>query len=52
VVLNVTNGYAGYLAPQEHAGRDQYTVWQSPFTPGALETLIHAAEAGLVQALE
>ncbi|MFO1449505.1 MAG: hypothetical protein U1F61_15225 [Opitutaceae bacterium] len=52
VVLNVTNGYAGYLAPQDHATRDQYSVWQSPFTPGALETLVLAVQTRLLRALE
>ncbi len=51
VVLNVTNGYAGYLPPREHAGRDQYSVWQSPYPPGALETLIDAAVLRLERVL-
>ena len=51
VVLNVTNGYAGYLPPRDHYARDQYTVWQTPFAPGGLEHLSSAAEAGLSRLL-
>ncbi len=51
VVLNVTNGYAGYLPPRNHADRDQYSVWQSPYPPGALETLIDAAVLRVEQVL-
>ncbi len=39
VVLNVTNGYAGYLPPRSHYDRNQYSVWQTPFAPGSLEQL-------------
>lgn len=43
VVLNVTNGYAGYLPPHSHYTRDQYSVWQTPFAAGALEQLTDRA---------
>lgn len=45
VVLNVTNGYAGYLPPRAHYKRDQYSVWQSPFAAGSLELLTKDAIA-------
>ena len=44
IVLNVTNGYAGYLPPRSHYTRDQYSVWQTPFAAGALEKVIEAAK--------
>jgi len=44
IVLNVTNGYAGYLPPRTHYTRDQYSVWQSPFAAGALENVIETAK--------
>jgi hypothetical protein len=47
VVLNVTNGYAGYLPPRDHYSRDQYSVWQTPFAAGGLEQLIAAADHGI-----
>lgn len=52
VVLNVTNGYAGYLPPSSHYTRDQYTVWQSPFASGGLETVIRAAGDFIARAIE
>lgn len=46
VVLNVTNGYAGYLPPRDLYSRDQYSVWVTPFAAGSLERLLtSAAEA-------
>jgi hypothetical protein len=47
VVLNVTNGYAGYLPPRGQYGRNQYSVWQTPFAEGSLEQLIAASCRGL-----
>jgi hypothetical protein len=47
VVLNVTNGYAGYLPPRDHYTRHQYSVWVTPFAEDSLEKLIEAARAGL-----
>lgn len=47
VVLNVTNGYAGYLPPRDHYSRNQYSVWVTPFAAGSLEQLTDEAHAGL-----
>ena len=44
IVLNVTNGHVGYLPPQNHYTRDQYSVWQTPFAAGGLEQVIEAAK--------
>jgi hypothetical protein len=46
-VLNVTNGYAGYLPPRDHYTRNQYSVWVTPFAAGSLEQLIASARDGL-----
>jgi hypothetical protein len=40
VVLNIANGYRGYLPPADHYTRDQYSVDRSPFAAGGLERLI------------
>jgi hypothetical protein len=45
VVMNIVNGYAGYLPPAEAYSRQSYAVWQTPFAPGALELLTAAAAA-------
>ncbi|MEX0655815.1 MAG: hypothetical protein WD534_06180 [Phycisphaeraceae bacterium] len=47
VVMNVTNGWNGYLYPQTMDGRNSYPVWQSPFTANALATLTDQAQAEL-----
>ncbi len=52
VVLNVTNGYAGYLPPRSHYDRDQYSVWQTPFTAASLEQLTEQALAIAARLLE
>lgn len=52
VVLNVTNGYAGYLPPRSHYERDQYSVWQTPFAPGSLELLTEQALASAARLLD
>lgn len=39
-VVNIANGYVGYLPPATAYGRDQYAVWQTPYGRGALEKLI------------
>lgn len=49
LVLGVTNGTAGYLAPRELYGRGIYQERQSPFAAGCLEATIAAAEQGLEQ---
>ena len=40
VVMNVTNGWHGYLPPADCYGTDRYSVWQTPFDKGSLEILI------------
>lgn len=42
-VMNIVNGYAGYLPPQELYVKDMYAVWQTPFAAGALEQLTATA---------
>ncbi len=49
-VLNVTNGYAGYLPPADQYQRNQYSVWQTPFAAGSLEHLV-GQTAGILEAL-
>jgi hypothetical protein len=39
-VMNVVNGWSGYLPPQELYDEDLYAVWQTPFERGSLEQLI------------
>jgi hypothetical protein len=42
-VMNVVNGWRGYLPPEELYDRDIYQVWQTPFARGGLERTIAAA---------
>ncbi len=42
-VMNVTNGFRGYLPPAELYERNLYQVWQTPFERGSLEILTTAA---------
>jgi hypothetical protein len=42
-VMNVVNGHIGYLPNKELYTQDIYSVWQSPFAKGSLETLINFA---------
>lgn len=42
-VMNIVNGYAGYLPPKELYDKDMYPVGQTPFAEGSLELLIKAA---------
>ena len=42
-MLNIVNGYRGYLPPIDHYSRDQYSVDRTPFAPGGLELLITEA---------
>ncbi|MDX1932446.1 MAG: hypothetical protein SFU56_07560 [Capsulimonadales bacterium] len=44
LVMNVTNGWWGYLPPAEFYDRDMYPVWQTPFAPGGLEIVIERAK--------
>lgn len=39
VVVNIVNGYIGYLPTADLYGSDAYSVWQSPFEKGSLEKL-------------
>lgn len=41
-VINIANGYLGYLPPQDLYQNDMYAVWQTPFEKGSLEILINA----------
>lgn len=43
VVMNIVNGYAGYLPPQDLYVKNMYAVWQTPFAVGALEQLVATA---------
>lgn len=38
-VMNIVNGYAGYLPPEDLYTKNMYAVWQTPFAAGALEQL-------------
>lgn len=42
-VMNIVNGYAGYLPPRELYVKNMYAVWQTPFAEGALEQLTETA---------
>lgn len=42
-VVNIANGYVGYLPPIEMYNRNQYAVWQTPFEAGCLEKLTATA---------
>lgn len=42
-MLNIGNGYLGYLPSRELYERNICSVWQTPFARGGLEELIEAA---------
>lgn len=44
-VMNIVNGYAGYLPPASSYRHRSYAVWQTPFQQGALEILTESAKA-------
>lgn len=46
-VLNMVNGYTGYLPPAEMYSRNQYAVWQTPFGSGSLEILTETTLRGI-----
>jgi hypothetical protein len=46
-VINVVNGWVGYLPPSHLYDHDVYSVWQTPFARGGLERLIEAAQGAL-----
>jgi hypothetical protein len=50
-VMNLVNGSAGYLPPQELYERDLYQVWQTPFERGSLERVMTAGAAALQRLL-
>lgn len=41
-VMNVANGWCGYLPPRTYYEKNAYSVWQTPFAEGSLEELIAA----------
>lgn len=43
VVVNIANGYIGYLPPADEYDRDMYAVTQTPFAKGSLELLTKKA---------
>ncbi|MEX2534577.1 MAG: neutral/alkaline non-lysosomal ceramidase N-terminal domain-containing protein [Trueperaceae bacterium] len=45
VVMNLANGAFGYLPPKEHYRHDIYSVWQTPFDAGGLESLLEKSTA-------
>ncbi|SEO08669.1 hypothetical protein SAMN05216436_13220 [bacterium A37T11] len=51
-IINIANGYVGYLPPANTYDRDMYAVWQTPYAEGALETLISATTAAVKQLLD
>ena len=51
VVLGVTNGTLGYLAPADVYDRGLYQEQQSPYAPGGLEQTVEALGAALAEAL-
>jgi hypothetical protein len=44
-VMNITNGWYGYLPPADLYSKDIYAVWQTPFAQGSLEKLISRARS-------
>jgi hypothetical protein len=44
-VINIVNGYAGYLPPASSYHDQSYAVWQTPFAAGSLELLTATATA-------
>lgn len=48
VVMNVVNGWYGYLPPADDYDCDQYAVWQTPFAAGSLERLEAASREELI----
>ena len=42
-VMNIVNGSMGYLPPRDLYAEDTYTVWQTPFAAGSLESLTDIA---------
>lgn len=51
-VINIVNGYAGYLPPKEKYMEDMYPVWQTPFAEGSLELLARETVDAIKQILK
>lgn len=51
VVINIANGYAGYLPPADLYTCQMYSVWQTPFAEGSLELLTSTAANTIKQLL-
>lgn len=47
IVMGVTNGTLGYLAPRDTYGKGIYQEWQSPYAAGCLEKAVEEAEKGV-----
>lgn len=47
MVMGVTNGTLGYLAPRDTYGKGIYQEWQSPYAAGCLEKAVEEAEKGV-----
>jgi hypothetical protein len=50
-VMNVVNGWYGYLPPRDLYAKNIYSVWQTPFAAGGLESLISAAQEQVADVL-
>jgi len=50
-VMNVANGWFGYLPPAGLYDRDLYAVWQTPFDRGSLERMIDGCDAAIAQVI-
>jgi hypothetical protein len=48
-VMNVANGWYGYLPPRDLYEQDVYSVWQTPFAAGCLEAVEDAALAAIAE---
>lgn len=51
-VMNVVNGWGGYLCPSDRYGLQLYQAQQSPYASGCLEAMIEACRAHLTSLAE
>lgn len=51
-VINIVNGYIGYLPNSSLYAYDIYSVWQTPFAEGSLELLIDTAKKSVIQLIK
>lgn len=51
-VINIVNGYYGYLPPENLYHEDMYAVWSTPFDKGSLEILIETAKNTATEMIE